>query len=167
MSLSHGKRERAALRRWAVGLRGAGGRYARGLLSGRAKRADAAWERRAGWGGRRAERASAGCSRGCWRGRKCASARGAGGSDPLRLPGGAAGSDRGGASDAHAALSARGWAAAVGRAGQAARGGKRGVSWARGVGPGRWDGPRLAGLSAGVVWAGFGSSLFFLFLSKF
>ena len=68
---------------------------------------------------------------------------------------------------AHAVLSARGWAAAVGRAGQAARGGKRGVSWARGVGPGCWDGPRLAGLSAGVVWAGFGLSLFFLFLSKF
>ena len=64
MSLSHGKRERAALRRWAVNLRGPGGRYAcggrergrgaswaklvgdgantRGMLSGRAKQADAA-----------------------------------------------------------------------------------------------------------------------------
>ena len=62
----------------AMGLRGAGGRYAGGLLSGRAKRADAAWEWRAGQGGRRAERASVGCSHGCWRGRKCASARGAG-----------------------------------------------------------------------------------------
>ena len=43
-----GKRECAALRRWAVGLRGAGGRYARGLLSGRAKRTDVALEWHAG-----------------------------------------------------------------------------------------------------------------------
>ena len=135
------RRERAALRRWAVGLRGAGGRYAHGLLSGRAKWADAAWERRAGRGGRRAERASAGCSRGCWRGRKCASARGAGeglvGGTGGRLEGDARAS--GGGPSAECGVS---WAggAALGQ-----RGGEKKNWAARGTGPGREGEEEMAG----------------------